>query len=76
MFNNSLDTNKCIIYNKSVMKGEMNMKLKQFFKKGVIVFTIYFIITLCVLLMSDRIERLEKGGFSSERCGIAIKLGR
>lgn len=54
----------------------MNMKLKEFFKKGVIVFTIYFIITICVLFMSDRIERLEKNGFSSERCGFAIKIGR
>lgn len=41
-------------------------------KKGLVVFTIYSVITICLIMTADRIERLEKGGFSSINCGIKI----
>ena len=45
-------------------------------KKGFIVLTIYFCVAILILMAADRVERLEKGGFSSSNCGISIKIGK
>lgn len=46
------------------------------FKKGFIVLTIYFCIAILILMAADRVERLEKEGFSSNNCGVSIKIGK
>ncbi len=45
-------------------------------KKGLIVLTIYFVVAFLILMAADRVERLEKRGFSSSNCGVSIKIGK
>lgn len=52
------------------------MKLKQLLKKGLTIITIYAIVTLCVFVQADRVERLEDKGFSTVNKGVAIKLNK
>lgn len=51
------------------------MKLRSFVKRGFVILSVYSIVTFCVLMTADRVERLEENGFSTTNCGVAIKIG-
>lgn len=45
-------------------------------KKGFIVLAIYFVVAFLILMAADRVQRLEERGFSSNNCGVSIKIGK
>lgn len=51
------------------------MQIKRNVKRGFIIIGIYLIIGICVLMMAERIERLENSGFETKSSGVSIKIG-
>ena len=62
------------------MKGEMcmNIKMKKIVKGGLWLFLLYTFITLCLLLATDRIERLEQleGDFRNTNSSVSVNFGK
>lgn len=62
------------------MKGEMcmNIKIKKIVKEGLWLFLLYTFITLCLLLATDRIERLEQleGDFRNTNSSVSVNFGK
>ena len=54
----------------------MNMNLVNYFKKGMIILSIYIIFVLYLFLAAERIERLEEGCVITEKSGISVKIGK
>lgn len=53
------------------------MKLKKSVKRGIIVISIYIVTLTCVLMATDRIERLDQtGDFRNKNESVAIKLNK
>ena len=52
------------------------MKLKKNFMIGVVILFIYSIVTFCLLLVADRVERLEKEDFRNTNSSFVIRLGK
>ena len=64
------------------MKGEMcmniNVNIKKIVKEGLWIFLLYTFITLCLLLATDRIERLDQleSNFRNTNSSVSINLGK
>ena len=54
----------------------MNMSLVNYFKKGMIILSIYVIFVLYLFVAAERIDRLEDNGFIEEKSGISVKIGK
>lgn len=52
------------------------MKLKRSVKMGLAVILIYSIVTTCLLMTADRIERLEREDFRNTNTSVSIKFGK
>ena len=69
-----------MIYTECVMKGEMymNMKMKKMLKEGLWLFLLYSFITLCLLLATDRIERLDQveGNFRNTNASVSVNFDK
>lgn len=54
------------------------MKLKKVCKRGIIVLTLYFVVTACLFFATERIERLEEHGsdFRNTNTSIAVNFGK
>lgn len=54
------------------------MKLKKTVKKGLFVLSIYIVFTLCLVMASERIERLESSGsdFRNTNTSVAINFSK
>ena len=61
------------------MKGEMymNMNLKKMVKEGLWIFLLYSLITLCLFLATDRIQRLDQAGdsFRNTNSSVSVHFG-
>ena len=51
------------------------MKLKKSIKRGFIVVSIYMVVTFCLFMAADRVERLEKQDFRNTDASVALKFG-
>lgn len=62
------------------MKGEMymNMKMKKMLKEGLWLFLLYSFITLCLLLATDRIQRLDQvsDDFRNANSSVSLNLSK
>ncbi len=62
------------------MKGEMymNMKMKKMLKEGLWLFLLYSFITLCLLLATDRIQRLDQvsDDFRNTNSSLSLNLSK
>ncbi len=62
------------------MKGEMymNMKMKKMLKEGLWLFLLYSFITLCLLLATDRIQRLDQvsDDFRNTNSSVSLNLSK
>ena len=62
------------------MKGEMcmNIKMKKIVKEGLWLFLLYTFITLCLLLATERIERLDQveGDFRNMNSSVSVNFGK
>lgn len=56
------------------MKGEVIMRLKKNIKRGFVVISIYMIVTFCLFMAADRVERLEKQDFRNTNTSVALKF--
>lgn len=60
------------------MKGEMcmNIKMKKIVKEGLWLFLLYTFITLCLLLATERIERLDQaeGDFRNTNSSVSVNF--
>ncbi|HIT23445.1 MAG TPA: hypothetical protein IAD45_03405 [Candidatus Faecimonas intestinavium] len=56
----------------------MNIKMKKIVKEGLWLFLLYTFITLCLLLATDRIERLEQleGDFRNTNSSVSVNFGK
>ena len=52
------------------------MSLVNFFKKGIIVLSIYVIFVLYLFVAAERIERLDNAGFIEEKSEFSLKIGK
>lgn len=54
----------------------MYMKAKELFKKGMVILTLYFVITACLFFATERIERLEQEGdnFRNSNSSVAVNF--
>ena len=54
------------------------MKIKQMVKEGFFLFLLYSLITLCLFLATDRIERLDKVGdnFRNTNSSVSFNFGK
>ena len=52
------------------------MKLKMIFKKGLVIATIYFFAMVMVLMMAERVERLEEKETQEKEYTVAVKIDR
>lgn len=52
------------------------MKLKRSIKKGLVVLGIYSVVTFCLLMAADRVERLEKVDFRNDNASVELKFGK
>ncbi len=54
------------------------MKIKQMAKEGFYLFLLYSLITLCLFLATDRIERLDKMGddFRNTNSSVSFDFGK
>lgn len=50
------------------------MKLKSGIKKGLAIFTIYIVVTGCLLMSAERIERLEKEDFRNTNTSVILGI--
>ena len=62
------------------MKGEMymNMKMRKMLKEGLWLFLLYSFITLCLLLATDRIQRLDQvsDDFRNTNSSVSLNLSK
>ncbi|MDD6756592.1 MAG: hypothetical protein PUE33_00825 [bacterium] len=56
----------------------INVNMKKIVKEGLWIFLIYTFITLCLLLATDRIERLDQleSNFRNTNSSVSINLGK
>jgi len=54
----------------------MNMNLVNYFKKGMIILSIYIIFVLYLFLAAERIDRLEESSVNVEKSGFSVKIGK
>ena len=56
----------------------MCMKIKKMAKEGFFLFLLYSLITLCLFLVTDRIERLDKVGdnFRNTNSSVSLNFGK
>lgn len=56
----------------------MTMKMKELFKRGIAILTLYFVVTACLFLATDRIERLEQEGvdFRNSNTSVAVNFNK
>ena len=52
------------------------MNLANFFKKGMIILSIYVIFALYLFVAAERIERLDESGVIDEKCGFSVKISK
>ena len=50
------------------------MRLKKNIKRGFVVISIYMIVTFCLFMAADRVERLEKQDFRNTNTSVALKF--
>ena len=50
------------------------MKLKRVIKKGLVLVVVYSCAMFCVLMMAEKVERLEEKEKLQKQCNIAIKI--
>ena len=55
----TIKMNNCMIYNKLVIESSEEMKLVGFLEKGLLLLTVYSLITLCLLNASDYLRSIE-----------------
>lgn len=62
------------------MKGEMcmNIKMKKIVKEGLGIFLLYTFVTLCLLLATERIERLDQidENFRNTNSSVSVNFGK
>ncbi|MCI6108072.1 MAG: hypothetical protein SOU84_02950 [Candidatus Faecimonas sp.] len=56
----------------------INVNMKKIVKEGLWIFLLYTFITLCLLLATDRIERLDQleSNFRNTNSSVSINLGK
>lgn len=52
------------------------MKLKRTVKKGLTLIGVYFLAMMCVLMMAERVERLEEKEKTQIECNVAVKIDK
>ena len=52
------------------------MKLKMIFKKGLVIATIYFFAMVMVLMMAERVERLEEKSKLEKDYNVAVNIDK
>lgn len=50
------------------------MKLKKVVKRGIVVVCVYALAMVCVLMMADKVERLEEKERLQKECNVALKI--
>ena len=54
----------------------MNKSLVNFFKKGMIILSVYTIFTLYLFMAAERMQRLDENGGLDDKCGFSVKIGK
>ena len=54
----------------------MRLDMQKLLREGFIILVVYLLITLCLILYANRIERLEKRGFNSTKSGIVMNVSK
>ena len=54
----------------------MNMNLVNYFKKGMIILSIYIIFVLYLFLAAERMDRLDESSYAIEKSGFSVKIGK
>lgn len=56
----------------------MDIRMRKIVKEGLGIFLLYAFITLCLLLATDRIERLDhlEGNFRNRNSSVSLNLGK